>query len=132
MGQLSMNIHEEAVIKTFVEPSRRERFLSAVANPKKRSTFTSEFNHLRSRFLVPTYIKPVRGSDSLPNNLYGSLRNLGASETCWAIGGRFDGTEVELLKGLRDSGDGFLLSCVPGKLAFVKTEDEEFILHKKK
>jgi len=123
-----MNVHEEAVIKAFVEPSRQERFLGAVANPKRRRTFTNELNHLHSRFLVPTYIRPLKGTESLPDNVYGTLRKLGAPETCWAIGGRFDGTEVQLLSGLRDSGDGFLLSCVPGKLAYVKTEDEEFLL----
>ena len=126
-----MNVHEEAVIKAFVEPSRQERFLGAVANPKKRRTFTDELNHLHSRFLVPTYIRPLKRSESLPDNVYGTLRKLGAPETCWVIGGRFDGTEVQLLSGLRDSGDGFLLSCVPGKLAYVKTEDEEFLLLRK-
>ncbi len=77
---------------------------------------------------MPAYIRPLKGSESLPDNVYGTLRKLGAPETCWAIGGRFDGTEVQLQTGLRDSGDGFLLSCVPGKLAYVKTEDEEFLL----
>jgi hypothetical protein len=123
-----MTIHEEAVIKAFVEPDRQQRFLDAVANPKKRWKLSDELSHLRSRFLVPGYIKPLKGTESLPDNVHATLRRLGAPETCWAIGGRFDGTEVLLLKALRDSGDGFLLSCIPGRLAFVKTEDDEFIL----
>ena len=126
-----MNAHEEAVIKAFVEPSRQERFLDAVAKPKRRRTFTGELNHLHSKFLVSAYIKPVRGAASLPDNVYQTLRSLGAPEECWAIGGRFDGSEVELHKALHESGDGFLLSCIPGKLAFVKTEDEEFFLQRK-
>jgi hypothetical protein len=38
---------------------------------------------------------------------------------------------VELHKALHESCDGFLLSCMAGKLAFVKTEDEEFVLQRK-
>jgi hypothetical protein len=32
---------------------------------------------------------------------------------------------MELHKALHESRDGFPLSCIPGKLAFVKIEDEE-------
>ncbi len=70
-----------------------------------------------------------RGCQS--DNVYQTLRSLGAPEECWAIGARFDGSEVELHKALHESGDGFLLCCIPGKLAFVKTEDEEFFLQRK-
>jgi len=70
-----MNVHEETVIKAFVEPSRHERFLGALANPKKRRTFTNELNHLHSRFLVPTYIRSLKGSEILPDNVYGTLRS---------------------------------------------------------
>ena len=126
-----MNVHEEALIRAFVEPSRQERFLDAVAHPKKRRKFTNELNHLHSRFLVPAYITPVKGTESLPANVYVTLRRLGAPETCWAIGGRFDAMEVPLFRALEESGDGFLLSCIPGKLAFLKTEDDEFILLRK-
>ena len=62
------------------------------------------------------------GAASLPDNVFQTLRSLGAPEECWAIGGRFDGSEVELHKALHESGDGFLLSCIQGKLSFVKTE----------
>jgi hypothetical protein len=123
-----MSVHEEAVIKAFVQPDRQRRFLEAVANSNKRWKLTDELNHLRSRFLVPAYITPLKGTESLPDNVYAMLHRLGAPETCWAIGGPFDGTEVPLLKAVRDSGDGFLLSCIPGRLAFVKTEEDEFIL----
>jgi hypothetical protein len=73
----------------------------------------------------------LRPDSPLPDNMYQTLRSLGAPEECWAIGGRFDGSEVELHKALHESGAGFLLSCILGKLAFVKTEDEEFFLQRK-
>jgi len=46
------------------------------------------------------------------------------------MGGRFDAQEQELLRALHESGDGIAVSCIPGKLAYVKTEDEEFILRR--
>jgi hypothetical protein len=46
------------------------------------------------------------------------------------MGGRFDGEEKELLEALRNSGDGFALSCIPGRLAYLKTEDAEYILRR--
>jgi len=66
----------------------------------------------------------------LPPNVFVALRKMGAPETCWVMGGRFDAQEKELLQALRESGDGFVLSCIPGRLAYIKTEDEEFILRR--
>jgi hypothetical protein len=41
-----------------------------------------------------------------------------------------DGNEKELMEAMENSGDGFVLSCIPGKLAYMKTEDEEYILRR--
>ena len=125
-----MNNHEEAFIKAFVEPSRQERFLLLLGNERKRRKFIAEFDHLRPRFLAAKYVKPISGAASLPEAMYDTLKKLGAPDRCWAIGGRFDGQELELLEALRDSGDGFVLSCISGKLAFLKSEDEELILQR--
>jgi hypothetical protein len=54
---------------------------------------------------------------------------------CWAISedARFDGLELDLMTALSETigyGMGTILCCVPGKLAFVETEDGRFILEK--
>jgi len=125
-----MNIHEEAFVKAFVEPARQERFLGFLGDPKKRAKFIDEFNHLKARFLVPKFMTVLSGTQSLPTSVYANLRKMGAPETCWAMGGRFDGEEKELSEAIRLSGDGFVLSCLPGKLAYMKTEDDEYILRR--
>jgi hypothetical protein len=125
-----MNIHEEAFVKAFVEPARQERFLGFLGDPRKRRKFVDEFNHLKARFLAPTFMTVLSGTQSLPPNVYATLRKMGAPEKCWAMGGRFDGEERELLEALQDSGDGFVLSCIPGKLAYMKTEDDEYMLRR--
>ena len=125
-----MNIHEEAFIKGFVRVSRQERFLSFLSTSRKRQKFIDEFNHLRQNFLAPQLMVQLGGTLSLPPNVHVTLRKMGAPERCWAMGGRFDGQEKELLEALQNSGDGFVLSCIPGKLAYMKTEDDEYILHR--
>jgi len=44
------------------------------------------------------------------------------------MGGGFDGEEKELPEALSNSGDGLALPSFPGKLARVKSGDEECIL----
>ena len=125
-----MNVHEEAFIRAFVEPDRRERFLGFLNKPRNRRKLISEFDHLKSGLLIPKFMTRLSGSESLPPNTYTSLRKMGAPETCWVMGGRFDAQEKDLLKALRDSGDGFVASCIAGKLAYLKTEDDEYILRR--
>ena len=125
-----MNTHEEAFVKAFVEPARQERFLGFLKDRRKRRKFIGEFDHLKAGFLAPAFMTMLTGLQSLPPNIYTTLRKMGAPEKCWAMGGRFDGQERELLEALRESGDGFVLSCIPGKLAYMKTEDEEYMLRR--
>ena len=125
-----MNIHEEAFIRAFIELVRQERFLAFVADPKKRVKFIRELDHLKSSFLDPRFVTVLRGTPSLYPNVYATLRKLGAPETCWVMGGRFDGQEKELQDSLMNSGDGFALSCIKGKLAYVKSEDEKLLLQR--
>lgn len=125
-----MNNHEEAFIKSFVRATRQERFLSFLSNFRKRQKFINEFNHLRQNFLAPEFLAVLTGKQSLPPSVYDALRKLGAPERCWVMGGRYDAEERELLEALEGSGDGFVLSCIPGKLAYLKTEDDEYILHR--
>jgi hypothetical protein len=125
---VNMNIHEQEFVKAFVQSERRVRFLEFLNAPKKRRKVIREFDHLKSRFLDVRFMIPLRGSEALPPNVFATLRKMGAPANCWVMGGRFDEEERELLEAIRDSGDGFVLSCIPGKLAYMKTEDEEYIL----
>jgi hypothetical protein len=123
-----MNIHEEAFVKAFVTQGRQERFLSFLDDPRKRRKLISEFDHLRASFLDTRFMTLLQGSQSLSPNVFSLLRKMGAPETCWVMGGYFDGQEKELLDAVMNSGDGFVLSCIAGKLAYMKTEDDEYIL----
>lgn len=122
------NLHEVAFIKVFIEPLRRERFQGFLASPKKRRKFTDEFYHLKSGFLIPKFLRKISGPQTSSAALYKTLRRMGAPDTCWVIGGRRDAQQVELLDALSLPEDGVVISCIPGKLAYVKSEDEEYIV----
>lgn len=107
-----MSNHEEAFVKGFIDDSRQERFLGFLGDAKKRRKLIGEFDHLKSGFLNREFMIPLYGTGSLPPNVFAVLRKMGAPKTCWVMGGRFDGQEKELLAALRESGDGFVLSCI--------------------
>ena len=123
-----MNIHEEMLINAFVEPSRRERFLTFLSNPKSRRKFREELYHRKPRFFIPKFMSPVTGQSRQAEELYRILKKMGSPEICWVIGGRLDAKEAGLLEALSRSEDGVIISCIPGKLAYFKSEDEEYII----
>ncbi|HST10046.1 MAG TPA: hypothetical protein VLL05_06700 [Terriglobales bacterium] len=125
-----VNTHEEAFVKAFVENQRQQRFLSFLGDPKKRVRFVREFDHLKSSFLDARFVTRLRGTPSLSPSVYSTLRKLGAPKKCWVMGGRFDNQEKELLDALTNSGDGFALSCIAGRLAYVQSEDEDLLLQR--
>lgn len=129
-----MNLHEEALVKAFVEPSRQERFLMFLAHPKKRRKFTGEHAHRRDRFLQPKFFRSIPPSQQHASTLFALLKSLGAPDTCWVISeGDLDGCEVDLLAALKKVvgyGMGTLISCLPGRLAYFESEDERYILQK--
>ena len=130
----SMNLHESEVVKAFVEPSRQERFLTFLANPKKRRRFTDELAHRRDRLLQTKFFRSIPPSQQNPSALFDFLKRLGAPDSCWVISqGDLDGQEMDLLAALKEVvgyGMGTLISCIPGRLAYFESEDERYILQK--
>ena len=132
-----MNSHERAFVEAFVYAPRRERFLAALENPKRRRVFTDELCHPSpqpgSNFLLFVYASPVERSKDKPAMIAERLRQLGAPELCHVIGEHLDGQDLTLDDALQEVvgyGYGVVLSCVPGKLAYLETENGRWIFHK--
>jgi len=125
---MNMKIHEQEFGRAFVQSERRVRLLEFLSVPKKRRKLIRKFDHLKSRFLDVRFMIALQGPAALPPNVFATLRKMGAPASCWVMGGRFDEEEKDLLEAIKDSGDRFVLSCIPGKLAYMKTEDDEYIL----
>lgn len=79
----------------------------------------------------PRYVKPVPNSPSILK----TLRSKGAGQTCWVISefSKFDSQELDLAEILVEivgSQMGTILSCVPGRLAYLEAENERYILER--
>lgn len=133
--------HEEAVIRAFILPTKRERFIEFLATAKNRKKFTDSLPHFRS--FDPRFASPVPWNPSsdgkLParydqgiENIKRLLQSKGAGPTCWVISEdpAIDGKELELGEALRYlcGRGGTILSCIPGKLAYFEGEDEALFL----
>ena len=125
-----MNEHERAFVESFLYARRRERFLEALTNPKKRRVFLNEFCHPKwSSFVLTRYATPVAPSE----NIEVRLRLMGAPDRCYVMGWKIDGWDLSLdeaLKEMAGSRMGVVISCIPGKLAYLESEDGRWILHK--
>ena len=118
--------HEEELIKAFFAPTKRERYLEMVANPKKRKKFLSELYHFNA--LDPRCFVSIPPSQQYPEQIASILTKRGAPPTCWITSteAELDGKEILLLEALKDVVGrqiGAFLSCVPGKLAYFEGEE---------
>jgi hypothetical protein len=116
-----MNPHETAFVESFVVKPRRERALAMLSSPKNRFKFTSKFYHHGQDYFIGEWIRPILPRYQHPPDICEILKGLGAPDMCHFIGGSRDGEDVHLLEALKEVvgyGEGTVLSCIPGRLAY--------------
>ena len=118
--------HEQAFVRAFIERPKQARYLEKLASPKHRREFLSRLHH--NLDYDPRFAAQVPPSEQTAALVYAKLRGLGAPEHCHAIaaGSDLDGRQLPLREALSNvlgMGDGVVLSCVPGKLAYYESED---------
>ena len=119
--------HEEELIKAFIIPAKRERYLGFISKLKTRRKFRRELAHFRG--LDPRYAREVHLNSAGLAALFEELR---VPDVCWvvsedpAIDGRLITVSDVLPELHRDMGT--FLSFVPGKLAYFEDEDGHWIL----
>lgn len=114
---------------------KRERYLEFVSNPKTRAKLIHRLAHFKD--IDPAYKRSIIPSLQNPRGIAKLLVARGAPGYCYVIAEdpRLDGRELQLSEALEEivgSGMGAILSCVPGRLGFIETEDERFILERYK
>jgi hypothetical protein len=124
-------VHEQAIIAAFVKRNKRDRYREMISNPRQRHKFTSQLAHFTD--FDPKYRLPLPGSKLSADNIAIELQRRHSPSIVFAISEHpaLDQKEVPLVEALEEvvgSGMGTVLSCIPGRLAFVETEDERFIL----
>jgi len=125
--------NSQALIAAFVKRSKRDRYREILSNPRLRHKFTSQLAHFAD--FDPRYRLPIPSSKLFADNIAIELRRRRCPNIVFALSEdpRLDQKELPLVEALTEvvgSGLGTVLSCIPGRLAFVETEDERFILER--
>ncbi len=125
--------HEEAVVRAFILPTKRDRYLEFLTRPQGRTKFIAELAHFKH--LNPKFAFRIPGGQRNPASLRELLTSKGAGPKCWVISENreLDGREMDLEAALKETIGyqmGSFISCVPGKLAYCEDEDGRFILQR--
>lgn len=113
--------------------NKRDRYREMLANPRMHHKFTSQLAHFSdfdSKFRVS-----IPSNKLFVENIASELRKRHSPNVVFTISEdpALDQKEILLVEALKEivgSGMGTVLSCIPGRLAFVETEDERFILER--
>jgi hypothetical protein len=125
--------NEHSLIAAFVKRSKRDRYREILSNPRLRHRFTNQLAHFTD--FDPKYRLSSPSNKLFVNNIALELQKRHSPKIVFAISEdpALDQKElplVEALKQIVGRGMGTVLSCVPGRLAFVETEDDRFILER--
>lgn len=126
--------HESSLIAAFVKRSKRDRYREMVADSRLRHKFTCQLAHFKD--FDPQYRLPIPNNRLFADNIARELDKRHSPKIVFAISEdpALDQKEVHLVQALEQivgRGMGTILSCIPGRLAFVETEDERFILERR-
>jgi hypothetical protein len=125
--------NEQSLISAFVKRNKRDRYREMLSNPRLRQRFTNQLAHFKD--FDPKFRLPFPSNKLHVDNIARELQKRHSPSTVFVISElpSLDQQELPLLDALNEvvgRGIGAVLSCVPGRLAFVETEDERFILER--
>src|SRR5262245_56664858 len=116
-----MHAHEEAMVRAFIAPARRARWLDLLGSTKRRRLFLHRLNHCRD--IDERYATPLPSNA----NVVAILRSRGAPSTCFVVSDckEIDARELPLVEAINQVEScpwGTLVSCLPGLLAYYQDE----------
>ena len=125
--------NDHALIAAFVKRNKRDRYREILSNPRLRHKFTCQLAHFTD--FDPKYRVAIPSDKLFVDNIALELQKRHSPDIVLAISEdpRLDQKEIPLVEALRrivGCGMGTVLNCIPGRLAFVETEDERFILER--
>lgn len=120
-----------AFAESFVAPDRRARWLAQITNARGRAKLRSALYHF-SHELDPRYARTLPKEADTPQDTVALLVAIGAPEECIVLSANDEqhGAQVNLrdaVLAIFPGEDGTIISCIPGKLAYVETEDGRFL-----
>ncbi len=125
--------NEDARIGALLKREKRDRYREILSNAHLRHKFIDLLPHFTD--FDPRYRLPIPSNKLFVGNTAAELRKRNCPNLVYAISEdpRLDRKELPLVEALEQvvgSGMGTVLCCIPGRLAFVETEDERFILER--
>ncbi len=116
-----------------MKANKRQRFEEILSTPRLRHKFTSQLAHFKD--FDPKYRLPFPSNKLSVSSIALELQKRHSPSLVFAISEdpSLDQKELPLVEALErivGYGMGTVLSCIPGRLAFVETEDERFILER--
>jgi hypothetical protein len=122
---MTMHAHEDAIIRAFISPARRARWLESLASPKRRVRMLDRLNHCRD--IDERYATPLAAKA----NVVALLKSRGAPALCYVLSAgpvTLDGREMPLEEAVKEAeacGWGTIIGCLPGQLACYHDECDE-------
>jgi hypothetical protein len=129
-----MNSEEQAFIRAFIVPEKRERYSVLLASKKRRNKALESLYHTLE--VIPELSTPVHNRDRDVETIENLLRQKGSGDTCYLISceSDIDGREMPLRQALEQVLAGYcipsVLCCIPGRLAYYQGELTQTILEK--
>jgi hypothetical protein len=126
-------VHSEHLLISFMKRSKRERYREILSQPRLRHKFTNQLAHFKD--FDPKYRLAIPSNQLHVGNIAHELQKRHSPGIVYAISENsgLDQKELPLMDALEEivgRGMGTVLSCIPGRLAFVETEDERFIMER--
>jgi hypothetical protein len=125
--------HEHSFIAAFVKRSKRDRYRQFVSDPRLRRKFLNQLAHFKD--VDPRFRLPIASNKLGVDNITVEMQRRHSHSFVFVVSEdpTLDQREMPLAEALAQvvgRGMGAILSCIPGRLAFVETEDERFILER--
>jgi hypothetical protein len=126
-------VHSEHLLTAFIKRSKRDRYREILSNPRLRHKFTNQLAHFKD--FDPKYRLALSSNQLFVGNIASELQKRHSPSIVYLSSehSALDQKELPLLDALEKivgRGIGTVLSCIPGRLAFVETEDERFIMER--
>ena len=118
--------HSSALIRAFIAPERRERYLALLASARGRDKLRRRLAHLHD--LDPRCCRELPKGVHTPHEIAAYLKRKGAPTECVLLAEdcELDGQQLPLgnaLEAVIGRGMGTFISCLPGQLAFYEGEE---------
>lgn len=122
-------IHEEEFVRYFINPDKKERYLSMLKTKFGRKKLLHRLDHITAHELDLRYVQRISVEAHTVSSLHDLLTSKGAPDicSCLSVNPSLDGLRVPLSDALSSTvgmSIGTIISCLSGRLGYFEGEDK--------